>query len=53
MIGQEFDSPEDLIKWIREAFLRISKDIIERVFGEWIHRVEGCVSHENSYFPEE
>jgi hypothetical protein len=36
MIGREFDLPEDLIRWIRAAFLRIFRGIIERVFDEWI-----------------
>jgi transposase len=53
MIGREFNSPEDLIRWIRAAFLRISRDTSERVFDEWIDRVERCISHEGSYFPEE
>jgi hypothetical protein len=53
MIGGEFDSPEDWIRWIRVAFLRMSKDTIERVFDEWIDRVERCISHEGSYFRDE
>jgi histone-lysine N-methyltransferase SETMAR len=40
MIGREFDSPEDLVRWIRAAFLRISRDTIERVVDEWIDRVD-------------
>jgi hypothetical protein len=53
MIGRKFDSPEDLIRWIQAAFLRISSDTIERVFDEWIDRAERCILYEGSYFPEE
>jgi hypothetical protein len=53
MIEREFDSPEDLIRWIRVGFLRISRDTIERVFDKWIDRIERCISHEGFYFPEE
>jgi hypothetical protein len=53
IIGRQFNSPEDLTRWIQAAFLRISRDTVERVFDEWIDRVERCISHEGSYFPEE
>jgi hypothetical protein len=53
MVGQEFNSPEDLARWILAAFLRISRDTTERVFDEWIVRVERYISHEGSYFLEE
>jgi hypothetical protein len=51
MIGREFDSSKNLIRWIRVAFLRTPRDIIERVLDEWIDQVERCISHEGSYFP--
>jgi hypothetical protein len=52
-IGRQFDSPEDLIRGIQAALLVICRDTIERVFDEWIDRIESCISHEDSYFPEE
>jgi histone-lysine N-methyltransferase SETMAR len=36
MIERESDSPEDLTRWIRAAFLRMSRDTIKRVFDQWI-----------------
>jgi hypothetical protein len=29
MIGREFDSPEDLVRWIWAVFLSVSRDTIE------------------------
>jgi hypothetical protein len=53
MIGREFDSLENVIRWIQAVSLRICKHIIERVFNELIDRVERGISHEGFYFPEE
>jgi hypothetical protein len=53
MIEQEFDSPEDLIAWIEATFERISKQVIQYVFEDWIERVERCIAHEDSYFSED
>jgi hypothetical protein len=53
IIGRDFNHPEDLIRSIWAVFLRMSRDTIKRVFDEWIDRVERCISHEGSYFPEE
>jgi hypothetical protein len=51
MIGLEFDSPEDLIRWIRAAFPRISRGRIERVFDEWIDEMRDTSHMKVHIFP--
>jgi hypothetical protein len=53
MGGRGFGSPEDVLEWTREVFQRIRRDTIERVFEEWIRRVQECIECQGAYFPEE
>jgi histone-lysine N-methyltransferase SETMAR len=53
MGGREFDSPADVLEWVREVFQRIGRDTIERVFEEWIRQVQQCIERQGAYFPEE
>jgi transposase len=53
MAGREFDSPQNLIAWIKATFERISRSLIERVFEEWMDQMEQCIAHQGSYFSED
>jgi transposase len=53
MLGLEFDSPEALLDWIRTEFERISRQVLEEVFEDWIARVQKCIECEGDYFPED
>jgi histone-lysine N-methyltransferase SETMAR len=50
--GQEFASPDDLLEAIREEFDRLSPSVLESVFEEWMIRLQTCIDHKGSYFPE-
>jgi hypothetical protein len=52
-MGIEFDGAEDLMEWIKAAFERISKATIEKVFDEWMERLQRCIAVEGAYFSEE
>jgi hypothetical protein len=45
-------SPDDLLEAIREEFNRPSKSVLESVFEEWLIRLQTCIDHQGSYFPE-
>jgi hypothetical protein len=48
--GQEFMSPDDLLKAIREEFDRLSKSVLEYVFDEWLIRLKTCLDYQDSCF---
>jgi hypothetical protein len=50
MIGQEFDSRQDVITCIKTAFWATAKRVLGQVFGERIQRVQWCIDHKDSYF---
>jgi hypothetical protein len=50
MIGQEFDSPKDLITWNQATIEAIPNGVLEHLFEEWIRRVQRCIGHEGSSF---
>jgi hypothetical protein len=52
IIGQEFDSPEDLIALNSATFEAIPNRVLEHVFEEWIRRIQRCLDREDSYFSE-
>jgi hypothetical protein len=50
--GQEFLSADDLLGAIRKAFDRLSRSVLESVFGEWLICLQTCIDYESSYFLE-
>jgi hypothetical protein len=52
MIGQEFDSPEDLIAWNQATVETIPNRVLEYVFEKWIQQVQQYIDHKASYFSE-
>jgi hypothetical protein len=49
MIGLEFESPEDLLEWIRATLDNILKPVFEKVFMTWIERLETFIQSNGAY----
>jgi hypothetical protein len=50
--GQEFVSAYCLLEAIREAFGHLSRPVLERVFDEWMMRLQKCIDYQDFYFSE-
>jgi hypothetical protein len=53
MLGLEFDSPDELLEWIESEVSRIGREVLMKVFENWIIRVQKCIECRGDYFPED
>jgi hypothetical protein len=49
VLSLEFDSPVDLLEWIRDEFEKISPAVLEEIFDSWIMCVGKYIQHEGDY----
>jgi hypothetical protein len=49
MIGRESESPEDLLEWIQATVSGIANPVLEKVFTNWMERLETCIQSNWAY----